>query len=177
MAKLICHTFDALASVVADCLPWTSRFQPVQPVRVASAWAAGIRIFNTQLTKDKRKRILLSNAITAPVGLVSTHVTVVAPHSGTNATLFATQLQPLSPLGQLIIEIQDAAKRCSEKKGAIQKKLELILSTLNRYAQAVDVLIQQHPDTIALAWGAIRMLVTVSNAHFLDINQATPCRI
>jgi hypothetical protein len=170
VAKLICHIFDALASVVADCSPWTSRFQPVQAVRVASAWAAGIRIFNTQLTKDKRKRILLSNAIAAPVSLGSAHVTVVAPHSGTNATLFATQVQPLSPLGQLINVTQDAAKRCDEKKGAIQKKLELILSTLNRYAHAVDVLIQQHPDTTALAWGAIRMLVTVSNAHFLDIS-------
>lgn len=68
----------------------------------------------------------------------------------------------VSTLQQLIKATEDAAQNCHAKKSNVQKKLELILSTLNRYAAGVDVLIQQHPDTTALVWGVIRMLVTVA---------------
>jgi hypothetical protein len=70
--------------------------------------------------------------------------------------------EAMTPLELLIRETRDAAKLCERSKSGVQKKLEQIVSTLNRYARAVDVLIQQHPDTTAIAWGIIRMLVTVS---------------
>jgi len=72
-----------------------------------------------------------------------------------------------TPLQQLIKATEDAAQICHAKKSNVQKKLELILSTLNRYATGVDVLIQQHPDTTALVWGVIRMLITVSIVPYI----------
>lgn len=36
-----------------------------------------------------------------------------------------------------------------------------MMQTLNNYAQPIDVMIQHHPDTVALVWGAIRGLVVV----------------
>jgi hypothetical protein len=68
----------------------------------------------------------------------------------------------LQPLQQLIVATQEAVKKCKAKKWNLQKSFERILSSLDRYATAIDVLIQQHPDTTALVWGAIRMLITVS---------------
>ena len=75
----------------------------------------------------------------------------------------------VSTLQQLIKATEDAAQNCHAKKSNVQKKLELILSTLNRYAASVDVLIQQHPDTTSLVWGVIRMLVTVSIVPYMPM--------
>jgi hypothetical protein len=154
-----------------------SRVQQVEVVKVTSAWTTGITIFNTQLTKDKRKRILVADPSPAvianvpandAVSHVATEVTVTtvaAPYSGKSIDVASTQPQALSPLGQLIKETKDAARRCDEKKSGVRKKLELVVSSFNRYAQCVDVLIQHHPDTTALVWGIMRTLVTVSFAH------------
>jgi len=80
-----------------------------------------------------------------------------------------------TPLQQLIKATEDAAQNCHAKKSNVQKKLELILSTLNRYATGVDVLIQQHPDTTALVWGVIRMLITVSIVPYICLWNSSAC--
>lgn len=141
------------------------RAPQVQVFRATRAWALGIQIFNTELTKDKRKKILVAAASSDVVATASTNaLTNFDPRLTAVAAGNASRNQPeaLSPLALLLKDTRDAAKRCDEKKSVVRKKLELIFSTLNRYANCVDVLIQQHPDTTAIAWGIIRMLVTVS---------------
>lgn len=145
-------------------LAWC-RAPQVQVFRATRAWALGIQIFNTELTKDKRKRILVAAASSEVVATASTNaLTGWAPALTAAAAGNAAYNQPEapSPLALLLKDTRDAAERCDEKKSGVRKKLELIFSTLNRYADCVDVLIQQHPDTTAIAWGIIRMLVTVS---------------
>lgn len=156
--------------------PGASRTPPVHTARIARAWAVGIQIFNGELTKDKRKKILVSSASSvvatkisanAAAGQLPPQSSIAARDLGTGGNTGSTQVEAPSPLTLLIKETREAAKRCDERKSGVQKKLEQILTTLNRYAQSVDVLIQQHPDTTAIAWGIIRMLVTVSLSRCL----------
>lgn len=160
--------------------PGASRTPPVQTVRVARAWALGLQIFNDELTKDKRKKILVASATsvaatTTPANAAASQLPPQSPvavrDSGTSGNAANKQYQALPPLNLLIKETQDAAKRCDERKSGVQKKLEQIFVTLNRYAKSVDVLIQQHPDTTAIAWGIIRMLVTVSLSRWSPIRR------
>lgn len=137
--------------------------------KVTLAWERGIAIFNSQLTNDKRKRISATSHCPAPIANVSANNAVgQADTQGTVTTLEAsdpvasTNPQTLSPLGLLVKETKDAASRCDEKKSGVRRKLELVVSSLNRYAKCIDVLIQHHPETTALVWGIMRTLVTVS---------------
>jgi hypothetical protein len=138
----------------------------------------GIQIFNDELTKDNRKKILVASessivATTVPSNAASsqlpTQSLVAAGNPGTRGNAARLQSDAVSPFTLLIKETQDAAKRCDERKSGVQKKLEQIFMTLDRYAQSVDVLIQQHPDTTAIAWGIIRMLITVGLSHHLPV--------
>ena len=151
--------------------PGAPRTPPVHTVRVARAWAVGLQIFNDELTKDKRKRILVAGASSAVATTIPANATASQLPPDLSAGVHSPEIRgsaaskprdALSPLTLLIKETQDAAKRCDERKSGVQRKLEQIFVTLNRYAHSVDVLIQQHPDTTAIAWGIIRMLVTVS---------------
>jgi hypothetical protein len=170
------HTSLSIENLLLTCGrhvngPGASRTPPVHTVRVARAWAVGLQIVNDELTKDKRKKILVASAssvvaATIPANAAASQLPpqslVAVRHPGTSGNAASKQHEALSPLTLLIKETQDAAKRCNERKSGVQRKLEQIFATLNRYAQSVDVLIQQHPDTTAIAWGIIRMLVTVS---------------
>jgi hypothetical protein len=135
------------------------------PVRHGRAWARGVQIFNDTLTKDKKKKILVSNesiAANATVLLApSTSFAGPPGASGNAANPSADESAAIAPLILLVKETRSAADKCAQSKSGIHKHFERITWAFNCYAQSVDVLIQQHPDITAIAWGVISMLVTV----------------
>lgn len=67
-----------------------------------------------------------------------------------------------------IIDVQNAvekAKREYEAKGQKRRTTLRWLSNLSlgirHYSQALDMLAQHHPEYVALAWGAIKFVLTV----------------
>ncbi|KAK5207297.1 hypothetical protein LTR41_006866 [Exophiala xenobiotica] len=159
------------AGSILQAPPWRPSMGPpgpssCLPVRHGRAWARGVQIFNDTLTKDKKKKILVSNesiaanatALLAP----STSFAGLPGASGNAVNPSADESAAIAPLILLVKETRSAADKCAQSKSGIHKHFERITWAFNRYAQSVDVLIQQHPDTTAIAWGVIRMLVTIA---------------
>ena len=97
-----------------------------------------LQIFNDTLTKDDKKR-------------------VSTPTNNKHPVISST-------LDELLKETEAAKDKCLGKPGPFRKKLESILTTIEQYAQVIDVLIQHHPDITALVWGSLRGLIGVWNS-------------
>ena len=70
----------------------------------------------------------------------------------------ATSLQDL----QIIVANAPIRYEASQKDQATRKWLGKIATRLQYYGTVMDVLVQQHPEYVALAWGAMKFLFMVS---------------
>ena len=55
-----------------------------------------------------------------------------------------------------------ATYECSRGHTKVRKWLAKFAAGLNFYANVMDMLVQQHPEYVALAWGAMKVLIVVS---------------
>ena len=74
-----------------------------------------------------------------------------------------------SPTGHPTCNIQDllsatisARAECDGKRTGFQRKLEIIISSLQQYSPIINVLTQQDTDITVIVWGALRLLIGVS---------------
>lgn len=100
-----------------------------------STWAKAISIFNAELTKDGKKQIDTSQQPIASFDSVESAVRVQ------------------------IIEWE--ARKWKFKDIVLQDKLHSLLTQISTYAIAGDIIMQQHPEFTAIAWGAFRFLLEV----------------
>jgi hypothetical protein len=100
-------------------------------------WAKAVEIFNNSLTSDDGKKI----------------------------SVFSNGDGSAFPEGAMFQELMDtavqAAKSSEDDKSYARKKFDRIIACATQFSSAIDVLIQQHADTTAIVWGAIRMLIMV----------------
>lgn len=76
----------------------------------------------------------------------------------------ATSLQDL----QDILAKARAKYEVSHKNETTKKWLGKIATRLQYYGTIMDVLVQHHPEYVALAWGAMKFLFVVSVATFVS---------
>jgi hypothetical protein len=105
------------------------------------------QIFNTSLTKDRRKRIQSSDTSTRK-------------HS---CSLF-----------ELVIATQEAHRQCYSKNIPGAANFKRVLQAVNKYALVADVLIQHQPHTTAIVWGCIRFLIQVRTCLKPPVVEAHP---
>lgn len=60
-------------------------------------------------------------------------------------------------------QTQHIKSASSSKTKAVSLWLEAISSRVVYYGSVVDTLVQQHPEYLSLAWGAIKFVMTVRN--------------
>jgi hypothetical protein len=105
---------------------------PFEPAQ--TAFKAAFVIFNEKLTKDPAKKHL------------------------------ANELLTKSTLGDVLNVVLEAKRRyeISSSESKLRECLVSFSQRLLHYANIMDVLIQQHPEYVSLAWGAMKFIFGVS---------------
>lgn len=66
-------------------------------------------------------------------------------------------------MGDLLDAINTAKKNYDSKPSSKARKwLSILSSKVTYYGSIMDVLVQQHPEYVSLAWGAMKFLFVVS---------------
>jgi hypothetical protein len=67
-----------------------------------------------------------------------------------------------------IVDVENTVERAKREYEAKGQKRRAVMNWLNKlslgiryYSQALDMLAQHHPEYVALAWGAVKFVLTV----------------
>ncbi|KAK6836796.1 hypothetical protein PG987_007291 [Apiospora arundinis] len=92
-----------------------------------TCWELALKIFNTTLTKDPDKMVVASQKTTLS-----------------------------RSIGELVSTAEEAKRKASSDRGPFRQHLDRLLLAVSEYATVVDVMVQHHPDIVALVWGMLR---------------------
>ena len=53
----------------------------------------------------------------------------------------------------------------NQTESILKSLIEQLAERIHYYGNIMDVLVQQHPEYVSLAWGAMKLLVGVHNPH------------
>ncbi|CZT01742.1 uncharacterized protein RAG0_09217 [Rhynchosporium agropyri] len=104
-----------------------------------SEWTRAVKLYNTTLTDDPRKRI--------PDDPVAVEL------------MFGT---PIKKLDELIDYTRSAKEKVDAGRSKFMKHIDNLLQWFNKYAIIADIMIQHQPSITALVWGAVRGLLVVA---------------
>lgn len=109
------------------------------PLVKETPWEAAVKIFNTSLTRDPKKRIEIA--------------------------AFANGSSSGQTLQSCISDAENARTKYADTIGPVQRNLEKVFERIQVYSSIVDVAIQHDPHITALVWGAVRLILQVNEGH------------
>lgn len=86
---------------------------------------------------------------------------------------------PMNSIDSILALVENTKTRYqgTHEKKKVLKWLRRLSTRVCYYGQVLDVLAQHHPEYVALAWGTLKFVLTVSGIlHLLNLSTLTPTK-